>query len=511
MVASGRLSEIRHGLAIDLSDLFQSAPGGRAAPRRHWGRFPSRLARNAEWALRLLDRHGARATFFIGDWVAMQHAELIRSIVAQGHEVAAAANRHDEVGAAIASIESASRQVVQGWRPAAGAPGGTLASGLRYVLAAGLTRDWGGQQVVAAGGYFASGEWLRMMPDGFVSGYVNRWAAAAAPQVFSFRVWELDPEPLDLASLSAENRFRAHRNLPAFGDRFDRLAGAVSFVTLRERLGLASEPSSRTPVQSTSFAPAHPPVPDREPVSIVVPCFNEEPSLAYLSKALAELDAGLGGRHPLTFVLIDDGSTDDTWAEMQRLFAGDRRFLLLRHQQNRGIAAAIHTGICAASADIVAVMDSDCSYDPARIEEMLPLLEPDVALVTASPYHAQGGVEGVPEWRLFLSRGASWLYGGILRNKLATYTSCFRVCRRSSVAHLVPRHAGYIGVVEMLARLDREGWRIVEHPVVLEARLLGRSKLKIVRVVAQHLRFLAEISLARFAAWARRSTEKAMR
>ena len=196
-------------------------------------------------------------------------------------------------------------------------------------------------------------------------------------------------------------------------------------------------------------------------------------------------------------MLVDDGSTDSTWREMGRLFGADARFRLVRHDRNRGVGAAILTGEGTAETEAVAVIDGDCSYDPARIEEMLPLLGPDVALVMASPYHALGGVEGVARWRLMLSRGASRLYRALLRNKLATYTSCFRIYRRSALAGLRLHHEGFIGVAETLARLDLDGWRIVEHPVVLETRLLGRSKLKVLGATAGHLRLLGEIAAAR--------------
>ena len=182
---------------------------------------------------------------------------------------------------------------------------------------------------------------------------------------------------------------------------------------------------------------------------------------------------------------------------MERLFGADPRFRLVRHDRNRGVGAAILTGMAAAETEAVAVIDSDCSYDPARIEEMLPLLGPDVALVTASPYHALGGVEGVPRWRLVLSRGASRLYRLVLNNKLATYTSCFRIYRRSALDGLRLRHEGFIGVAETLARLDLDGWRIAEHPVVLESRMFGQSKLKVIRVIAGHLQLLFEIAAAR--------------
>ena len=119
------------------------------------------------------------------------------------------------------------------------------------------------------------------------------------------------------------------------------------------------------------------------------------------------LEAEAAGRCDLSFVLVDDGSTDGTWAKMNDLFGSCTGYQLVRHAQNRGVSAAMLTGISAAKSEVVAVMDSDCSYDPSKIWDMLPALKPGVALVTASPYHKLGGVSGVSSWRLALSKSAS--------------------------------------------------------------------------------------------------------
>lgn len=231
-------------------------------------------------------------------------------------------------------------------------------------------------------------------------------------------------------------------------------------------------------------------------VSVVVPCYNEEEGLPHLARKLQSLQVGLGARVDVSFILVDDGSTDRTWDVMNSLFQDDEAFTCLRHESNRGIAAASATGIAAATSEAVAVIDSDCSYDPALIADMLPLLEADVSLVTASPYHREGHVAGVPYWRLFLSRTASWSYRRLLRNNLATYTSCFRLYRRSAVHELELRHEGFTGVAEKLALLDRRGWRIVEVPAVLEARRFGQSKMQILRVIRGHLILMSQIAWA---------------
>lgn len=515
------MGHIRHHLAIDLSEHFQSAPTGGRVLRRHWDRFPSRLERNVDHALRLLDRHDARATFFVDPWTAARHPGMVAEIAGRGHEIAARIGAEADAGSAVIELAQAARRVIHGWRPAPDmapgrAPAGLDATSLRYTLTrSGADRRAveaaSGLSILPAGRYLATGECLRLLPEALAARVIRSWARARRPRVFSFKLWELDPETPQLAALSTTGRVRAYRNLGKFNHRLERLLGAVRFVPLRDRLGLAEEAAAPGAAAADCAPIELPREVERTPVSIVVPCYNEEPGLAYLANALGQLDAGFGSRYPLSFVIVDDGSTDATWAEMTRLFGDNPCFDLVRHPRNRGIGAAILTGILAAKDEIVAVIDSDCSYDPAQLEKMLPLLGPDVALVTASPYHALGGVEGVPEWRLFLSRGASWLYRSVLRNKLATYTSCFRVCRRDAVVRMALRHEGYIGVVEMLAQLDLQGWRIVEHPVLLETRLLGQSKLKITRVIAQHLRFLSEIVVTRLTTRGGRSALPGMR
>lgn len=523
------MSDIRHPLMIDFEEHFQLASTGRSVPERHWPQLPSRIARNTDRALRALDRHGARATFFVGAWNAERHGPLIAAIAREGHEIACRFgqigwttreyrdDRHDAGAGLKQALEAASGRVVHGCRIAAGgwSPheiAAVSAADLRYEVVSGpptvparaaaepmapALLPMRSLRIAGQDWPRASGMVLRLLPDRLAARFADRWAQSPAPRPFACKLWEFDPDLPELAVLTPLQRRLSYRNLQCFDERLARLLDGARFVPVRDHFGHADRPAqapapaARAPDARRRFTQAGP------PVSLVVPCFNEEEGLAYLANVLSDLDTDLGRRHPLSFVLVDDGSTDGTWAEMARLFGGDARFRLIRHHRNRGIGAAILTGVAASETEIVAVIDSDCSYDPARIEDMVPLLAPDVALVTASPYHAEGGVEGVPEWRLILSRGASRLYRMVLRNKLATYTSCFRVCRKSALAGLPLQHEGYIGVVEMLARLDLAGWRIAEHPVVLEARLLGHSKLKILRVIAGHLRFLGEICVTR--------------
>lgn len=145
------------------------------------------------------------------------------------------------------------------------------------------------------------------------------------------------------------------------------------------------------------------------------------------------------------------------------------------------------SGIRAAGTEIVCSIDCDCTYDPHELERMVPLLTPGVDLVTASPYHPKGKVLNVPGWRLFLSRGVTRMYRAVLHQKLYTYTACFRVYRRSAVVGMELERTGFIGIAELLGRLDLAGSRIQEYPATLAVRVIGQSKMRILRTIAGHI------------------------
>ncbi|HEY2410901.1 MAG TPA: glycosyltransferase family 2 protein [Pirellulaceae bacterium] len=238
--------------------------------------------------------------------------------------------------------------------------------------------------------------------------------------------------------------------------------------------------------------------PDALPrLTVVAPLFNEADSIERLRNELFRLGATLAGKYETEFLLIDDGSTDETYSVIQRVFADDHQVRCVRHSVNRGLAAALATGIADARTPIVASIDADCTYEPVQLVALLECIASGVDMVVASPYHPQGKVVGVPVWRIAISKLASRLYRFVLRNQLHTYTSCFRVYRRSSVLGLPQTRSGFVGVVEMLWQLDRRGGTIVECPAVLTVRKTGQSKMRILTTALGHLRLLAA------AAWER--------
>lgn len=107
-------------------------------------------------------------------------------------------------------------------------------------------------------------------------------------------------------------------------------------------------------------------------VSVVVPVRNETGNIAPL---VAEIAAALGGRWPFEVVYVNDGSTDGTEAELQRLMGQHPWLRRVRHKQSCGQSAAVRSGVQAARAPIVVTLDGDGQNDPAFIPAMIQTLE----------------------------------------------------------------------------------------------------------------------------------------
>ena len=318
-----------------------------------------------------------------------------------------------------------------------------------------------------------------------------------------FQTWELDDTQPRMSTAGWFTRMRHYRNLDGMEERVANYLKRYRFVPAADWLGVPRPIVVPAPVLVETPAPGKrgtDPVIDfrnRKPVTVVVPVYNEEETIGYLGNTMSRVRAAFQHRYDVRFIIVNDGSKDGTWAKAQSTFASTPDVRLLQHEKNKGVAAAIMTGLRAADTEIVCSIDADCSYDPLELLNMIPRLVDGADMVTASPYHPLGTVRNVPGWRLFLSKGASMLYRRVLRNKLSTYTSCFRVYRRSAVQDVRVRSGNFLGVVELLGALDQRGSRIVEHPAILDVRVLGRSKMKTVRTIAGHLGLMGRLAAGR--------------
>src|SRR3989344_8368617 len=225
-------------------------------------------------------------------------------------------------------------------------------------------------------------------------------------------------------------------------------------------------------------------------LSIVIPCFNEEDGIPQLAEQLTPVLWQLK-QYNIELIFVDDGSTDKTNALLHQYFP---TATILKHEKNQNLGAALRTGFSHASGDIVAALDSDCTYHPSVILQMLPLLDKSTDIVTVSPYHPQGSVENVPAYRLFLSKSVSRIYRVLLRSHLHTFTAMVRVYKKEVVKNIEINSNTFMGVTEILAKALLRGYKAKEIPVTLTARKFGVSKLKTARAIRDHLKLIKSIA-----------------
>lgn len=225
-------------------------------------------------------------------------------------------------------------------------------------------------------------------------------------------------------------------------------------------------------------------------LSFVIPCYNEREGIPKLLVALEDTRRAIGPSYDWELIFVDDGSKDGTHDLLEEACRNNSTLRVIRHPCNRGLGAALRTGFEHATGVLVATTDSDCTYDPRELREMLKLMEQGADVVVASPYHPQGSVRNVPAYRLVLSRNLSRLYRWATGSDLYTYTSLFRLYRAEVLRIVQFKSDGFLSMAEILVQALLKGYRIVEHPTQLTVREYGESKAAILRLVRHHIRFL---------------------
>jgi dolichol-phosphate mannosyltransferase len=176
------------------------------------------------------------------------------------------------------------------------------------------------------------------------------------------------------------------------------------------------------------------------------------------------------------------------------------------------VGAAFRTGFQNATGSIVCTIDADCSYEPEGLKRLVVAMERDGAdIAVASPYHPEGSVQGVGTWRLLLSRICSTIYRAISPVPLYTYTSIFRAYRWSVVENVHFEANGFVSAAEILIRAAEQGYKVVEVPMVLRARVVGTTKMKIMRTIGRHCSMMGTLLLQRLGLWEVGSRQRKIR
>ncbi|MEO8498267.1 MAG: glycosyltransferase [Planctomycetota bacterium] len=220
-------------------------------------------------------------------------------------------------------------------------------------------------------------------------------------------------------------------------------------------------------------------------LSMVIPIYNEEESLAALHAELDEV--ARENNYDIEIVFVDDGSSDGSWSEIERLAREDPRVRGIRFRRNFGKAAALDAGFHEARGEIVFTLDADLQDDPREIPRFLE---------TLSGNEDKGELDVVSGWKkrrhdpwhkVGPSRVFNWLVGFLTGVRLHDHNCGFK-CYRREIFDEVHLYGELHRFVPVLAAA--RGWRVGEIVVNHRARQFGRSKYGVARIVKGFLDLL---------------------
>jgi len=216
-------------------------------------------------------------------------------------------------------------------------------------------------------------------------------------------------------------------------------------------------------------------------VWLILPTFDEAENIAAIvAAARAVLERAAPGDHRI--LVVDDGSPDGTGEMADELAAEHDDVEVLHRTVREGLGPAYLAGFARAldgGAEFVMEMDADFSHDPADLERLLAGAR-EADLVLGSRYVPGGGVTDWGRVRRLVSRGGSWYARRVLGLDVRDLTGGLKCFRREVLEAIdLPsvRSRGYAFQVELTHRAVRQGFTVVELPIIFRDRELGRSKM----------------------------------
>lgn len=231
-------------------------------------------------------------------------------------------------------------------------------------------------------------------------------------------------------------------------------------------------------------------------ISIVIPLFNEQDNVLQYDTLLFPHIDDIAERYgeSVEYVLVDDGSADDTLQHLNELRNARNNIHVYAHEVNRGMGAAIKTGIRESRGDLIITLDSDLTYRPEEVEKLLKCYwETKADCVYGSPYGKGGAVEGVSKARLIPSLGVTLLYRIVLFQRVSCMSAIIRLYRSDSVRKINVESDGFDSLAEILAKMIFSGMVVKEVPVTLYSRTRGESKLNMRKEFVSNIRLLCKL------------------
>ena len=205
-------------------------------------------------------------------------------------------------------------------------------------------------------------------------------------------------------------------------------------------------------------------------LTVAVAVYNERQRVGRALKELLSVSIPVD----LEVLVVDDGSTDGTWDELQSLSLPEQvRFI--RHGRNRGKGAALRTALEAATGDVFVPFDADLEYDPADLARLLePIIQRDADAVYGT--RAFGSHTAYSFWYVVGNKMLCLWTNVLFNSYISDLETCFKMVRTSVLRSLRLRSDSFDIEPEVTAKLLHAGYRPYEMAISYGARSRAEGK-----------------------------------
>ncbi len=176
-------------------------------------------------------------------------------------------------------------------------------------------------------------------------------------------------------------------------------------------------------------------------------------------------------------VIVDDRSTDGTFAILERLAQAHPQIQLYRHEVNRGKGAAVRTAIEKATGDFSLVQDADLEYDPSEYPRLLrPLLDGHADAVFGSRYLAGEFTRVLPFWHSMINKTLTGICNMFSNLNLTDMETCYKVYRTDLLKSIPIRSDRFGFEPEIVMKSAKRQFRIYEVPISYHGRTYEEGK-----------------------------------
>ena len=225
-------------------------------------------------------------------------------------------------------------------------------------------------------------------------------------------------------------------------------------------------------------------------ISLITPMYNEGAEIKKnILRILEVLDAW---EEEWEYILVDDGSTDDSHAIAQEILHARCNCRIVHYPVNRGRGYALRKGFDAAQGRYIITTESDLSWGSKIIEELYnQLVSSKSDVVVASVFHEGGGFKNVPIFRCLLSKSGNWIMRWCFETNLTQFSGMTRGYRREAIQSMHLEEKDKEIHLEIISKAEALGFLISEIPATIQwskKRVKrGEKKLSMLRYVISHL------------------------